>query len=86
MSAKGSLLAPIPVAGPDYRIYLTDSPRVFLEGNVYGMYFFGYGNFVSTTDVLGLTLNKHISLNAGYQLGRASWLTTAPAPTGLASD
>ncbi len=29
VSAKGSLLAPIPVAGPDYRIYLTDSPRVF---------------------------------------------------------
>jgi hypothetical protein len=69
VSAKGSLLAPIPVAGPDYRIYLTDSPRVFVEGNVYGMYLFGYGNFVSTTDVLGLTLNKHISLNAGYQLG-----------------
>jgi hypothetical protein len=69
VSAKGSLLAPIPVAGPDYRIYLTNSPRVFLEGNVYGMYFFGYGNFVSTTDLLGGTLNKHISLSAGYQLG-----------------
>jgi hypothetical protein len=69
VSAKGSLLAPIPVAGPDYRIYLTNSPRVFLAGNVYGMYFFGYGNFVSTTDVLGVTLNKHISLSAGYQLG-----------------
>jgi hypothetical protein len=68
-SAKGSLLAPIPVAGPDYRIYLTNSPRVFIEGNVYGMYFFGYGNFVSTTDSVGFTVNKHISLNAGYQLG-----------------
>ncbi|MGA8034665.1 MAG: hypothetical protein WA823_09605 [Candidatus Acidiferrales bacterium] len=68
-TAKASLLAPIPVAGPDYRIYLTNSPRLFLEGNVYGMYFFGYGNFVSTTDTLGLTVNKHISLNLGYQLG-----------------
>lgn len=69
VSAKGSLLAPIPVAGPDFRIYLTNSPRVFIEGNVYGMYLFGYGNFVSTTDAIGVTLNKHASLNAGYQLG-----------------
>lgn len=69
ISAQGSLLAPIPVAGPDYRIYLTNSPRVFIEGNVYGMYFFGYGNFASTTDSVGFTVNKHISLSAGYQLG-----------------
>ncbi len=68
-SARGSLLAPIPVAGPDFRIYLTNSPRLFVEGNAYGMYLFGYGNFVSTTDTVGLTLNKHVSLNAGYQLG-----------------
>jgi hypothetical protein len=33
------------------------------------MYFFGYGNFVSTTDVIGITLTKHISAVAGYQLG-----------------
>jgi hypothetical protein len=69
VSAKGSLLAPIPVAGPQYRIYLTNSPRVFIEGNVYGMYFFGYGNFVSTSNDLGVTLNKHITFNAGYQVG-----------------
>jgi len=67
--ASGSLLAPIPVAGPEFRLYLTNSPRVFLEGNVYGMYFFGYGNFVSTAGTLGVTVSKHISLNAGYQLG-----------------
>jgi hypothetical protein len=69
VSARGSLLAPIPVAGPDFRLYLTNSPRVFVEGNVYGMYFFGYGNFLSTTDAIGITLTKHISLNVGYQLG-----------------
>jgi hypothetical protein len=68
VSASGSLLAPIPVAGPEFRLYLTNSPRVFLEGNVYGMYFFGYGNFVSTAGTLGVTVSKHISLNAGYQL------------------
>ena len=69
VSAEGSVLAPIPVAGPEYRIYLTNSPRVFIEGNVYGMYFFGYGNFVSTANALGVTLSRHISLNAGYQIG-----------------
>ena len=69
ISAKKSLLAPIPVAGPQFRFYLTDSPRLFVEGNLYGMYLFGYGNFISTTDDIGVTLTKHLSLNAGYQLG-----------------
>jgi hypothetical protein len=68
-SASGSLLAPIPVAGPQFRVYLTNSPRLFLEGNVLGMYFFGYGSFVSSAGTLGWTLTKHLSLNAGYQLG-----------------
>ena len=68
-SAKKSLLVPIPVAGPAGRFYLTNSPRLFVEGNLFGMYFFGYGNFVSTTDDLGVTINKHLSVNAGYQLG-----------------
>lgn len=66
---SASLLAPIPVAGPQWRLYLTNSPRLFLEGNLYGMYLFGYGNFLSTVDTLGLTINKHLSLNAGYGLG-----------------
>jgi hypothetical protein len=29
----------------------------------------GYGNFVSTADTVGWTLTKHLSINAGYQLG-----------------
>ena len=37
------------------------------------MYLFGYGSFVSTADGIGVTLSKHISINAGYQL--ASHLT-----------
>lgn len=69
ISAKKSLLAPIPVAGPEFRFYLTNSPRLFVEGNLYGMYLFGYGNFISTTDDIGVTLAKHLSVNAGYQLG-----------------
>jgi hypothetical protein len=68
-TAIGSLLAPIPVAGPEFRLYLTNSPKLFVEGNVYGMYFGGYGNFVSTVDTLGWTLTKHLSANVGYQLG-----------------
>jgi hypothetical protein len=68
-SGSASLLAPIPVAGPQWRLYLTSSPRLFIEGNLYGMYLFGYGNFISTTDTLGFSLNKHLSLNAGYALG-----------------
>jgi hypothetical protein len=68
-SASGSLLAPIPVAGPEFRVYLTNSPRLFLEGTVYGMYLFGYGNYVSSSGTLGLTVSKNLSVNAGYQLG-----------------
>ena len=45
-SASGSFWAPIPVAGPQYRVYLTNSPRLFVEGDLYGMYFFGYGNYI----------------------------------------
>src|SRR5579862_6872732 len=44
-SASASLLAPIPVAGPDFRFYFTK--RISLAGNVMGMYLFGYGNFIS---------------------------------------
>lgn len=69
VSASKSLLAPLPVAGPQFRLYLTNSPRVFIEGNVYGMYFFGYGSFVSSAGDLGFTLSKHVTANAGYQLG-----------------
>jgi hypothetical protein len=66
---SGSILAPIPVAGPEFRIYLTNSPRLFLDGNLYGMYFFGYGNFFSTEADLGVTLTRHLSAKAGYSLG-----------------
>ena len=57
------------MAGPQARFYLTNSPRLYVEGNLYGMYFFGYGNFVSTSDNVGITLTRHLSVNAGYQLG-----------------
>jgi hypothetical protein len=31
-----------------------------VEGNFYGMYFFGYGNVISTSDDVGVTLSKHL--------------------------
>jgi hypothetical protein len=49
-SAKYSssvLRAPLPVAGPSGRLYLTHSKRVFVDANLYGMYFFGYDAFIS---------------------------------------
>jgi len=68
--AQGNLRAPLPVAGPDVRFYLTkNSNRVFVTGNVFGMYFFGYGNFISTLDTIGVSATKHLNIRAGYQLG-----------------
>jgi hypothetical protein len=68
--AQGSLRAPLPVAGPDVRFYpLKNSNRLFVTGNVLGMYFFGYGNFLSTLDTVGFTAAKHLAIRAGYQLG-----------------
>lgn len=69
ISTSSSLLAPIPVAGPEFRIYPLNSPRLFIEGNIYGMYFFGYGNYYSTHGNLGFAITKHISINAGYAIG-----------------
>ncbi len=83
VSASNTLWAPIPVAGPQFRLYLTNSPRIFIEGNVYGMYFFGYGNFVSSSGDIGVTVTKHISLNAGYQLGTRFNVHGTPDRLGL---
>jgi hypothetical protein len=69
--AQGSLRAPIPVAGPNARFYLLpNSSRLYVTGQLLGMYFFGYGNFLSTVDTLGFTLNRHFGVRAGYQLAQ----------------
>ena len=44
-SAEDSLVAPIPAIGPEFRLYPLNSPRLFVEANVYGMYFGGCGSF-----------------------------------------
>jgi|HubBroStandDraft_4_1064222.scaffolds.fasta_scaffold73095_2 hypothetical protein len=69
LSASASRLLPLPIVGPEFRFYLTNSPRLYVQGNVYGMYFFGYGNFVSSAGTLGVRVAKHLDVIAGYQLG-----------------
>jgi hypothetical protein len=68
--SSGRLRAPLPVAGPIIRFYIIpNSSRLFVDANVLGMYFFGYGNYVSSYGMLGVTLTKNLSLRGGYTLG-----------------
>jgi hypothetical protein len=65
--SSGSIRAPLPVAGPTIRFYF--APRFFVTANVLGMYFFGYGNFVSSEGTVGIKLFKNLAVRGGYQLG-----------------
>jgi hypothetical protein len=67
-SASGSLFAPLPVLGPEGRIYFAKN-RLYLDGNIKGMYFFGYGNFISTGATVGVALSRHLDFVGGYQMG-----------------
>lgn len=68
-SSSATIRAPLPVAGPDFRYYLIPNfRRLFVAGDVLGMYFFGYGNFISSYGTIGLSVNKHLDLQGGYQL------------------
>jgi hypothetical protein len=67
-SASGSVFAPLPVFGPVGRVYFAKN-RLFIDGNLKGMYFFGYGNFISTAGTVGVTLSRHVDFIGGYQLG-----------------
>jgi hypothetical protein len=69
VSSSASRWMPIPVVGPEFRFYLTNSPRLYVQGNVFGMYLGGYGSFLSSTGTLGLRVARHLNVTAGYQLG-----------------
>ena len=69
-SASGSIFAALPVAGPAVRWYPTHTSRYSVDGALQGMYFFGYGNFLTVKGSAGMALNRHLSFRAGYQLGR----------------
>jgi hypothetical protein len=79
--SSGSIRAPIPVAGPEIRFYPAE--RFFVTANVLGMYFFGYGNFVSSQGTIGLKLTKNIALRGGYQLGSRLNVNTKSQRLGL---
>jgi hypothetical protein len=68
-NSSAKLRPPLPVLGPDFRYYLIpNSNRLFLAGDVMGMYFFGYGSFVSSYGTLGVSINQHLNVQGGYQL------------------
>lgn len=79
--SSGSIRAPLPVAGPEIRFY--PAQRFFVAANVLGMYFFGYGNFVSSQGTLGLKLSKNIAVRGGYQLGSRFDIKTRTNRLGL---
>lgn len=67
-SASKSALLPLPTGGPSFRYYLVPS-RLYVDGTISGMYFFGYGNFISTSGFLGYSIGHHLSVRGGYLLG-----------------
>jgi hypothetical protein len=68
-SGSKSSLAVLPVLGPEFRYYFSDSGRVYVNGAIKGMYFFGYGQFITAEADLGVRLSKHLSVQGGYLLG-----------------
>lgn len=81
--ASSTLRAPLPVAGPNFRYYLINSGRLFVDANLLGMYFFGYGNFISSTGTVGLALNKNLNFQGGYSLGSRFDINSSTSRLGL---
>lgn len=79
--ASGTIRAPLPVAGPEIRFY--PAKRFFVTANVLGMYFFGYGNFVSSQGTIGLKLTKNIAFRGGYQVASRLNINTRTQRLGL---
>jgi hypothetical protein len=65
-TASGSVFAPLPVFGSEGRAYFARN-RLFIEATLKGMYFLGYGNFITTAGTVGVTLTPHIDFIGGYQ-------------------
>jgi hypothetical protein len=69
-ATSGSVLAPIPVFGPEAKyLFIKGSNKYYVDGFVKGMYFFGYGNFVSTRGTVGANVWKGLDVVGGYQMG-----------------
>ena len=70
VSSEGSVFAPLPAVGPTFRWYpIPDSPRLYLDGNLTGMSFFGYGNFISAGATVGFPISHSWDVRAGYLMG-----------------
>jgi len=84
VSASGSLLAPIPVVGPEFRIYAFNSSHFFIEGNLYGMYFLAMATLClrPTQSVLASTGTSASTRATSWD--RAWWCRKARATIGLA--
>lgn len=83
-SSSAKIRAPLPVVGPDVRYYLIpNSNRLFVSGDVLGMYFFGYGNFVSSYGTIGVSVNKHLNFQGGYQLSSRLTVKSTDSRIGL---
>jgi hypothetical protein len=67
-SASKSVFFPLPTGGPNFRYYLVPS-RLYVDGQISGMYFFGYGSFIAASGVLGYSIGHHLNLRGGYLLG-----------------
>ena len=68
-TSSGEVFAPLPVVGPHASWYPLASGRLALEGFVQGMYFGGYGDFISTRAAASVAVTRHWMISAGYQLG-----------------
>jgi hypothetical protein len=62
------------------------SQRLFVEGNLNGMWLFGYGNYLSTFNDLGFALGKHLAIKAGYAYASRFRVNDSRGRIGLSLD
>jgi hypothetical protein len=79
--SSSQIRVPLPTAGFEIRFY--PAKRFFVTANVQGMYFFGYGDFISSQGSVGIKLTKNIAARGGYYLGSRFNVNTKAKQVGL---
>jgi len=79
--SSSQIRVPLPTAGPEIRFY--PAKRFFVTANLQGMYFFGYGDFISSQGSAGFKLTKNIAARGGYYLGSRFSVNTKAKQVGL---
>ena len=79
--SSSQIRVPLPTAGPEIRFY--PAKRFFVTANLQGMYFFGYGDFISSQGSAGFKLTKNIAARGGYYLGSRFNVNTKAKQVGL---